>query len=179
MLTKTRHGRSARLALALVAAFAFAAPATTMAATTTTSLYETYDLTGYEVWYAPTQGTFVGVGSGTAGEISAWYTSVEHDAVIIPSGHVNGGTAVLQRVDGVRMTGRFSGGNVWQTSDGPGCTNDEFQLFGTVADLTRSDRPGDSGYGYFTATLKHYRAWMFGDCYSYSAKVTGTFSILF
>ena len=179
MLTKIRHGRSARLAMALIAAFAFAAPATTSAATATSPLYERYELTGYEVWYAPTTGTFVGVGSGTAGEISGWYTSVDHDAVIIPSGRVNGGSAMLQRVDGVRMTGRFSGGAVWQTSDGPGCTNDEFQIMGTVGDVTRSDRPGETGYGFFTATLKHYRAWIFGDCYSYSAKVTGSFSILF
>ena len=177
MLTKIRQARGARLALALIAAFAFAAPASASAATS--SLYETYDLTGYEVWYAPTTGTFVGVGSGTAGEISAWYTSVDHDAVIIPNGRVTGGSAALQRVDGVRMTGEFSGGTVWQTNDGPGCTNDEFQMTGTVANVTRSDRPGDTGYGYFTATLKHYRAWIFGDCYSYSAKVTGTFSILF
>lgn len=177
MLTKIRQARRARLVLAVLAALAFAAPANAAAATS--SLYETYDLTGYEVWYAPTTGTFVGVGSGTAGEISAWYTAVEHDAVIIPTGRVSGGTAVLQRVDGVRMSGTFSGGNVWQTSDGPGCTNDEFQMTGTVADVTRSDRPGDTGYGYFTATLKHYRAWIFGDCYSYSAKVTATFSILF
>jgi len=177
LLTKVRQARRARLALALVAAFAFAAPANAFAATS--SLYETYELTGYEVWYAPTTGTFVGVGSGAAGDISAWYTSVDHDAVIIPSGLVNGGIANLQRVDGVRMSGEFSGGNVWQTSDGPGCSNDEFQISGTVEDVTRTDRPGETGYGYFTATLKHYRAWIFGDCYSYSAKVTGTFSILF
>ena len=177
MFTRFRQARRAHIALALIAAFAFAAPVNAAAATS--SLYEVYDLTGYEVWYAPTTGTFVGVGSGAAGEISGWYTAVDHDSVIIPTGTINGGSAVLQRVDGVRMSGRFNGGNVWQTSDGPGCTNDEFQITGTVADVTRSDRPGDTGVGYFSATLKHYRAWIFGDCYSYSAKVTGTFSILF
>ena len=179
MLTNLRRARRARIALALVAAFAFAAPATASAASTSTSLYETYDLTGYEVWYAPTTGTFVGVGSGTAGEISAWYTAVDHDEVIIPSGSVNGGTSVLQRTDGIQMSGHFSGGTVWQTNDGPGCSNDEFQISGTVDGVTRTDRPGDTGVGYFTATLKHYRTWIFNDCYSYSAKVTGTFSILF
>ena len=179
MLTRIRQARRARLALALVAAFAFAAPANVAAANGASSLYETYELTGYEVWYAPTTGTFVGVGSGTAGEISGWYTAVDHDAVIIPSGLVTGGVAALQRVDGVQMNGRFTGGNVWQTNDGPGCSNDEFQISGTVADVTRTDRPGESGFGYFSATLKHYRTWIFNDCYSYSAKVTGTFSILF
>jgi hypothetical protein len=179
LLTKVRRTRRARIALVLMAAFAFAAPTAASAATTSPSLYEVYDLTGYEVWYAPTTGTFVGVGSGAAGEISAWYTAVEHDAVIIPTGSVNGGTSVLQRADGVQMTGRFSGGTVWQSNDGPGCSNDEFQITGTVADVTRTDRPGDTGVGFFTATLKHYRAWIFNDCYSYSAKVTGTFSILF
>ena len=48
-----------------------------------------------------------------------------------------------------------------------------------VTDVTRSDRPGETGVGYFTATLQHYRVWAFGDCYSYSARVDGTFSILF
>ena len=171
-----RRARRARLALALLAAFAFAAPVN---ASATTFLYEAYDLTGYQVAYAPDRGTFVGVGSGSAGNLSAWYTQVDHSLVITPAGTVTGGTATLHRADGVTMSGRFSGGTVWMTYDGPNCTNESHEVRGTLTDVTRSDRPGETGIGYFSATLKHYRAWIFGSCYSYSAKVTGTISVLF
>ncbi len=176
MLTRIRQARRTRLALALVAIFAFAAPVN---AAGSSSLYESYDLTGYEVWFTPTTGTFVGVGTGSAGNLSAWYTAIDHSIVISPTGTIDGGRAVLQRADGVRMEGRFNGGTVWQTYDGPNCTNEEHQVAGTVTDVTRTDRPGETGVGYFTATLKHFRAWLFGTCYSYSASVNGTFSILF
>jgi hypothetical protein len=154
----------------------FAAPVN---AASSSTLYEVYSLTGYEIWFTPTTGTFVGVGTGASGDLSGWYTAIDHSVVITPTGTVDGGRAMLQRVDGVRMEGQFSGGTVWQTVDGAGCTNEQHHVVGVVTDVTRSDRPGDTGVGYFTATLEHYRTWLFGDCYSYSARVDGSFSILF
>jgi hypothetical protein len=175
VLSIVRRARWARLSLALIATFAFAVPAN---AAETSVLYEVYDLTGYQVAYAPDRGTFMGVGSGSAGELSAWFTQVDHSLVITPSGTVTGGHATFTRSDGVSMSGRFTGGIVWMTNDGPNCTNESHEVRGMLSDVTRSDRPDAKGIAYFSATLQHYRAWIFGSCYSYFAKVTGTFSIL-
>jgi hypothetical protein len=176
VLTIVRRARLARLALALLATFAITSPAS---AAETTVLYEVYDLTGYQVAYAPDRGTFMGVGTGSAGDLSGWFTQVDHSLVITPTGTVTGGYATFTRSDGVSMSGRFTGGIVWMTYDGPNCTNESHEVRGTLSDVARSDRPGETGIAYFSATLQHYRAWIFSSCYSYWAKVTGTFSILF
>jgi hypothetical protein len=176
LFTRFHQARRVRLALAFVAALAFAAPVN---AAGSSSLYEVYSLTGYEVWFTSTTGTFVVVGTSSAGDLSAWYTAIDHSVSISPTGTVTGGRAILQRVDGVRMNARFNDGQIWQTNDGQGCTNEQHEVTGAVTDVTRSDRPGEVGVGFFTATLKHYRASLFGRCYSYSASVHGTFSILF
>lgn len=169
--------RPTRAALALFAGlFVFVGP---VSAATTTSLYEVYSLSGYEVWFTPSVGTFVGIGTGSTGDLSGWYTAVEHSLAISPSGTVDGGIATLQRVDGVRMSGHFAGGTVRQTYDGPNCTNESHEVVGSVYDLTRSDRPGDVGIGLFNATLTHYRAWILGKCWTYSASVQGSFSLVF
>ncbi len=78
---------------------------------------------------------------------------------------MTGGRAVLQRLDGVQMDGTFSDGFVWQTNDGAGCTNESHEVVGTVTGLTRSDRPGETGVGFFNATLVHYRTMLFNRCY--------------
>lgn len=141
--------------------------------------YEVYALRGMEVWFTPTVGTFVGVGEGTDARLSGWFTRIEHTEAITPWGLVTGGTATLQRVDGVSMQGTFSTGTVRQLQDGPNCTNELHEVFGSVYGLTRSDQPGVVGAGHFTATLEHYRTWFLGRCYSYSAIVNGTFTVAF
>ena len=153
-----RQARRARLALALFAALAFAAPVN---AAGSTSLYEVYNLTGYEVWFTDTTGTFVGVGTGSSGDLSGWYTAIDHSVVISPTAPstADGGSAARRRRAHERP---FNGGNIWQTNDGAGCTNEEHHVTGMVTDVTRSDRPGETGVGYFTATLEHYRVWAFG-----------------
>jgi hypothetical protein len=172
--------RTARLVPAAVAALLLVSGP--VSAATTSQTYEIYALHGYEVWFTDTVGTFMGAGTGAglgaAGDLSGWYTSVEHSLAITPTGTVTGGRAVLQRLDGVRMDGTFSDGYVWQTNDGAGCTNESHQVIGTVTGLTRSDRPGEIGVAFFNATLVHYRTMLFNRCYAYSASVTGTFSIL-
>jgi hypothetical protein len=143
------------------------------------SSYEVYALRGFEVWFTPTVGTFVGLGEGTDSRLSGWFTRIEHTEAITPWGLVTGGSATLQRADGVTMQGTFSTGTVSQLVDGAGCTNELHEVHGSVYGLTRSDQPGVIGAGHFTATLEHYRTWMFGDCYSYSAIVNGTFTVAF
>jgi len=145
-------------------------------------LYETYAIHGYEVWYAPTVGTFVGTGAGRDGfgssfELNAWHASIEHDELLIPSGRVTGGKASLYRLDGVRIEGYFSEGLATQTYPGPECSTEYHTVTGTLRDVTSSARPGEVGVGQFSATLVHYRAHVFGACYAYSASVSGTITV--
>jgi hypothetical protein len=139
---------------------------------------ETYSLTGYEVWFTPTVGTFVGAGHGTGGELAAWHAAIEHSVVVSPSGTITGGWATLYRVDGVRLGGYFDGGWLELTNEGAGCTNEEHAVSGTLSDVWRSDS-GARGTGQLDATLVHYRAWIFGRCISYSASVTATITLQF
>ena len=169
-----RPRRVGRIGLVAAAALAIqlVIPFATQAAT-----YEVYALRGFEIWFTPTVGTFVGVGSASDARLSGWFTQVEHSPSITPTGSITGGTASVQRVDGVRMEGKFSTGTVRQLIDGAGCTNERHEVIGSVYGLTRSDRPGETGVGYFHATIDHHRVWAFGDCYSYSATVEGTFTV--
>jgi len=177
MTTRPSLVRATRASLALVLAL-FAIVPTVSAAAADSATYEVYNLHGAEVWFTPTTGTFVGVGDGSAGTLSGWYTAVDHTLAISPTGSVTGGTATLVRTDGVRMTGSFDGGTVTQTGFGENCTTEHHVVNGTLTGVTRTDRPGATGVAYFSATLTHYRVFVFGRCYSYSASVEGTFSIL-
>jgi len=168
--------RSVRALLALLPALLLAALA--FPAQVSAMSLESYSMTGYEVFYAPTRAVFVGAGNGEAGplELSGWYTSVDHTLSVSP-GFVTGGFASLQRIDGVRIEGYFTDGTVAQTNPGPDCTTETHTVKGMLRNVTRSDSPGVTGYAYFEATLTHFRAWVFGTCYSYSAKVEGTISV--
>ena len=146
------------------------------------SVYESYAIQGYEVWYAPTAATFVGTGAGTDGlgealELNAWHARIEHDEVLIPSGNITGGKATLLRLDGVTIEGYFADGVATQSYPGPDCTTEYHTVTGTLHDVTSSALPGQVGVGYFNATLVHYRAFVFGACYAYSASVNGTITV--
>jgi hypothetical protein len=162
----------------IVLATALAAVPAPTGAVSNQALFESYNLTGYEIWYAPTVGRFAGTGTGSTGPLSAWYASIEHSGVISPAGTVNGGWAVLQRLDGVRVSGWFAGGTVWLLNDGPGCTDETHLVRAALDGVTRGDGAA-SGSGYLEATLVHHRAWLFGRCYSYSATINGTLSLIF
>jgi hypothetical protein len=155
------------IALALPLPAAAAAPET-----------DTYSMTGYEVYYAPDQAVFVGTGAGLDGprELSGWYTSVYHTLSVSP-GNVTGGWATLQRIDGVRIDGAFSRGDVAQTNPGYDCTTETHVVTANLANVTRTDQPGLVGTGLLTATLTHYHAWIFGTCYAYSARVDATITV--
>jgi len=178
MLPYPAGGRrpSIRASLALIPALLLAALA--MPAPVGAMSLESYSMTGYEVYYAPTRAIFVGAGNGESGplELSGWYTSVDHTLSVSP-GFVTGGFASLRRIDGVQIQGYFSDGTVAQTNPWPNCTTETHVVKGMLRNVTRSDAPGVVGIAYLEATLTHYRAWIFGQCYSYSARVEGTISV--
>src|SRR3954454_19367051 len=161
---------SALALLAICASLAVPLPAAAAAPET-----DTYSMTGYEVYYAPDQAVFVGAGAGLDGprELSGWYTSVYHTLSVSP-GNVTGGSATLQRIDGVRIDGTFSGGDVAQTNPGYDCTTETHIVTANLENVMRTDQPGVMGTGVLTATLTHYHAWIFGTCYAYSARVDAT-----
>jgi hypothetical protein len=182
-LAATHFSGTGRLLLALAGAILLSAGALVLPSRAAAGgLYETYAIQGYEVWYAPTVGTFVGTGAGTDGfgaalDLNAWHARIEHDELLIPSGRVTGGKATLYRLDGVRIEGYFSDGLATQTYPGPECTTEYHTVTGTLRDVTSSARPGVTGVGHFSATLVHYRAHVFGSCYAYSASVSGTITV--
>jgi hypothetical protein len=165
--------RVAALIVVLPAALV-ALPPTTVAATT-----ESYTLGGYEVYFGTDQAVFVGTGSAADGlhDLSGWYTSVYHSVVIDPTGVVTGGTALLQRVDGVQISGTIVGGGATQTAAGDNCTTQTYAISAQLAGAIRSDAPGAVGTAEMTATLTHYRGWFLGSCWVYSARVDGAITV--
>ena len=155
-----RH-QSKRVLLTLVLASLFAALVAPTAASASTS--ETYSMVGYEIYYAPDLGVFAGTGAGYDGprELSGWYTDVFHTPDIAP-GNVTGGSAALQRIDGVQINGDFSGGDVVQTNPGDGCADQTFVVSAQLVNVARTDVPGGLGTAMLNATLTHYRAWVWG-----------------
>jgi hypothetical protein len=139
---------------------------------------ETYSMTGYEVYFGADHAVFVGTGAGTtASDLSGWYTSVYHTLSVSP-GSVTGGQATLQRIDGVRISGNFSGGDVAQTYPGYDCTTETHAVTALMSDVTRSDRFGVTGTAVMMATLTHYHTWFLGTCYTYSARVDATITVI-
>jgi hypothetical protein len=140
---------------------------------------ETYTLSGYEVYFGQDHAIFVGTGSGQNGlsELSGWYTSVYHSVPIDPTGVVTGGAAVLQRLDGVQISGDIVGGGATQTSPGDNCTTQTYSITADLGYATRTDAPGVTGTAELAATLTHYRSWFLGTCWVYSAHVDGTITV--
>lgn len=167
------------LALVLVLlALPVALPSTAAAALGSPTV-ETYTMTGYEVYFGSDHAVFVGTGSGAAGprDLSGWYTSVYHTLSITP-GSVVGGESALHRLDGVSISGEFTGGDIAQASAGPNCTNETYAVTAMLDNVTRSDMPGETGTAVMMATLTHYQGWFFGNCYVYSARVDGSITVI-
>lgn len=167
---------------ALVLGVALLVPSASVAsgATQRVLAIERYELHGYEVWFAPTVGTFVGTGSpseSTISRLSAWHASIAHTEIMSPTGRITGGMATLYRVDGIWIHGTFTDGFARQIDAGNDCTSERHEVTGVLTGVTKSDAPGAVGVGFFDATLVHYRAFVFGRCYSYSASVTGSITI--
>jgi len=98
--------------------------------------------------------------------------------VIVPSGEVTGGSAALQRIDGVEISGQITGGEAAQTSPGDNCTTETHAVTAFMGNVTRSDMPGKTGTAILMATLTHYHTWFLGTCYTYSARVDGSITVI-
>jgi hypothetical protein len=158
-------------ALALSAG-ASAAPASTM-----------FTISGNEYAFTSTVGSFLGTGQGNAGDRAVWNTSVQHDPLGSVPTYVNGGsfqmatTSPAGHVDSVTGTFVYHGGMITILSTGPNCTNQRFQVTGTLEDV--STRTSSGGSGVFSAVLTHYRISLFGHCVIYNARVAGTASFTY
>lgn len=139
----------------------------TLAATVSQS----YAITGYEYYATATQGRFAGSAAGSSGDTAAWNAVVNHTP-LTTTATITGGSADLATSNLVTLHGLFSGGTVTQTSGFTGCTNQTYDIAGSLKQVSRSDS-NRRGKGTFTATLTHYRTSVLGTCVVYSASVAG------
>jgi hypothetical protein len=170
MLARSRL-RLAVLPFSIAAVLAL--PATVLSATVS----DTYTIQGAEYYATSTQGRFGGTASGNTGDSATWQATVNHTQ-LRDTARITGGTAQLATSRLVLVSGEFSGGKVKLLSRQAGCGIETFSVQGTLENVTRSDSSA-VGTGKFTATLTHYRAWLFGACRAYSATVQGTIQVDF
>lgn len=175
MVTTTDRFRRARwrlVALAAVLLSLLAAPGASAAT-------ETYAVGGYEIWPTAYAATFVGTTRDPAGAWGGWRATIEHSGVISPTGSISGGRAELLLTDRSSIRATVSGGTV--TLVGGSETECAAMTHEVSADLVDVVRGGRStvGTGTLSATLVHYRAWVFGRCLTYSASVDGTIALTF
>ena len=160
--------------LVLVAAAALALPAATSAAPAST----TFAVVGYEYAFTQTVGSFAGTAVGNAGDTGFWNATVEHDPLGSTPTHVNGGSFQMVtrspswRFDTITGTFVYHGGTITTLNAGANCTNQQYQVTGTLKDVTTSTTSGGSGS--FNVVLTHYRTLFFGRCVIYKARVVGT-----
>ncbi len=127
-----------------------------------------------------TEGRFVGTAWGDLP--GGWYIDVKHDVLTGTTTPVwiNGGSFKLDTVMNWRPVTVFGyfpwhQGAVTQKDGFTGCGNQHFSVSGRIAGVN-----GGSGYGSFSATLTHYRHWVWWlGCVVYSASVTGSVSLTF
>jgi hypothetical protein len=165
-----------RLALAFVPlalAVALVVPGIALAATVSSS----YSIVGAEYYATRIEGRFAGTASGSTGDVATWEATVKHTP-LTDKAHITGGTARLATSRLVVIRGEFSGGSVKLVHRAPGCGNETHAVTGTLKNVTRSDSNA-TGTGLFSATLTHYRTWLFGRCQTYSATVQGTIGLSF
>jgi hypothetical protein len=124
---------------------------------------------GAEVYATPTEGRFVGTASGN-GVTGTWYAEVVHsplrDEATITGGSLS--IALNQASPAYTVTGQFSGGSINRTRAGTNCTNQVYNVNGTLTNVTVAD------VGSFSVTLIHPRRPTLGRCVTYSATVHGT-----
>lgn len=142
-------------------------------AVATTGLSATYVVAGIETSF-PTgnTSTFGGAAVGSSGDVGSWKASVVHVPLSgCPFGSssscaITGGTFALSTNRG-QLAGTFvSPSFVTPISQQSGCGKQVYGVTGTLATAM--------GPGSFTATLTHYRTFVFGHCIPYFATITGS-----
>jgi len=116
--------------------------------------------------------TFAGGALGSGGDSAVWKASVAHAALSsCPFGTnascaITGGSFSLKSSNGAQLAGSFTGGSVTPISQQTPCGKQVFGVSGALATT--------SGPATFTATLTHFRTFLFGTCVAYFATVTGS-----
>lgn len=137
---------------------------------------------GRELFATPTLGVFAGTATGLLpgslpGSWSAyiWHTPLSTSA---PATITGGSFSLATTISGSAATvrGTFSKGTVTQTTVDATCTNQTYDVLGTLAQVGVG---GGTGTGTFSATLTHYRARVWGFCVTYKATVVGTVVLIF
>jgi hypothetical protein len=132
-----------------------------------------YSIRGIEIAATSTQGTFVGEGTGAAGDHAGWRATVVHQQLsssCLTSSTgcaITGGTFELVNDQLDVLRGAFTGGGVRLLSQEAGCGVQRFRVTGSV--LT------PLGLGSFDVVLTHHRVSFFG-CRTVGADVVGTFT---
>jgi hypothetical protein len=171
---RTPLWRSLRLVVAL-ALFAIIVPIVAAA-----SVSSSYSVTGVEIAATSTQGTFVGTALGVNGDEAVWEAVVAHQALTpgcyLSSGgcSITGGTFSLVNEQVETITGDFASGSINLISQAPGCGVQVFSVLGNLTDVSTPTATG--GTGTFSVTLTHFRARYRGQCTTFFAKVSGSFS---
>jgi hypothetical protein len=163
--------RSCRFLVAACIAAALAVVPAASAAPGSTSF--TVSLNEYA--FTSTVGCFAGNGHGNAGDSALVDTCIEHDPLGSQPAYINGGSFAMATrspngaLDYVRGSYVYHGGTVTTINPGPNCTNQQYGINGALEDVATSNT--SDGTGTFAGTLTHYRAWVFGRCVTYWARV--------
>src|SRR5919201_4628924 len=166
---------SAAVAVAVAALLALS-PGAAPAATTYTD-----SISGAEYFFTSTEERFAGKAYGDLP--GYWNTVVDHTPLSIgstPTATITGGNFQLgTTLNGVYalVTGDVTGGTINVKDPGTDCTDQIFDVEGTLANV--GPWFTGSGTGTFSVLLTHHRALFFGRCVIYAATVTGTLSLSF
>ena len=144
--------------------------------------YTDSNVVGAEISATSTQGVFVG--TACCALPGSWYAKVDHGLLSSSPGgtaSITGGVFDLytaQNFTPETLTGAFTGGTITTVNTGPSCTNQVYQVAGTLGSVSLGGQKG--GTGSFTAVLTHYRISIFGSCVSYFATIRpATVSVTF
>lgn len=165
-----------RLFAALLTVLALWIPASASAASTYSDT-----ISGFEYYATSTEGMFAGGASGSLP--GDWNADVHHGPLCLScsvTATITGGSfSLATSVNGIPtlVTGTFIGGTVQVTNVGPNCTNQTFEVNGTLASV--GPWYSGSGSGTFATKLTHYRHPLFGRCITYGASIAGTLSPTF
>ena len=166
---------SAAVAVALAALLALS-PGAAPAATTYAD-----SISGAEYFFTSTEGRFAGKAYGDLP--GYWNTVVDHTRLSLgstPTATITGGNFELATtLNGIPtvVTGDVGGGTINVKDPGTDCTNQTFDVQGSLAHV--GVLYTGTGSGSFSVLLTHHRARVFGSCVIYAATVTGSLSLSF
>ena len=136
---------------------------------------------GAEYFFTSTEGRFAGKAYGDLP--GYWNTVVDHSPLSIgstPTATITGGSFQLATtLNGVYtvVTGNVTSGTINVTDTGTNCTDQTFDVEGTLGNV--GPWFTGTGSGTFSAVLTHHRTRISGSCVIYAATVEGTLLLSF